>query len=98
MGRGGGGGLAQCMEGRALWAQELGVGREGRWRALRCQAGHLRDPPPAGSLRALGQVTSSSELRVCHVQSEEVGATPLGPPCPLLWGRLGSPGEQPFQR
>lgn len=60
---GGGAGQAQCMEGGALWAQELGVGGEGRW-ALRCQAGHLRDPPPAGSLRALEQVTSSSELRV----------------------------------
>ena len=34
----------------------------------------------------------SSELCTCHVLSEEVGATPLGPPCSTL-GRENSPPE-----
>lgn len=68
-------GLAQAGEPGALWAQECGVGGEGRWRALHGKAGRPRDPHPAGLLRAFEQVTYSSQLRVCHVQSEEFGTS-----------------------
>lgn len=67
--------LRAGREGETLWAQERGVGGKGRWRALQ----RRRDPRPTGLLRALGQVTSSSELCVCHGQGEEVGTPPLGP-------------------
>lgn len=79
-------GWAPGGEEGALRAQECGAGGDGRWRILQYEEGRLGDLHPVGSLRALERVTSSSELRVCHVQSEEVGATPLGPSCSALVG------------
>lgn len=47
-GAGGAGGVGgvQVAESGPPWAQERGLGGQGKWRALRCEPGGLGDPRP----------------------------------------------------